>query len=193
MICTRACLHVRHYELRVPIGSQPTVCGDLFLEDKMQIYKVQYWTVARKLSIGGLCVGTRGGSLDIIKLTKILLIYSVSLLNLGGLGTLFGGTKATKDPRGDGDWSNNSISSNIWCAVGIFGYTRQVSNAWKKGYFSKNLTAMSSQSYWKTICTQLQLAWSDIDERKGYRFERCSATRWTDAEFVTQLPTLINK
>jgi len=44
-------------------------------------------TVATKLSIGGLYVGA--GGLTLI-LTKILLTYSVSYFNLGGLGALFG-------------------------------------------------------------------------------------------------------
>ena len=42
------------------------------------------------------------GGLDIIKLTKASLIYSVSRFNLGGLGALFGGEKPTKAPRGVG-------------------------------------------------------------------------------------------
>jgi len=42
------------------------------------------------------------GVLDIIKLNKIPLIYSVSRFNLGGLGALFGVAKPTKAPRGDG-------------------------------------------------------------------------------------------
>ena len=64
-------------------------------------------TVARKLSIRGFCSSAGGlcgcaGVLDVIKLTKISPIYSVSRFNLGGLGALFGGTKRTKAPRGDG-------------------------------------------------------------------------------------------
>jgi len=51
------------------------------------------------------------GGLDIIKLTKTPLIYSVSRFNLGGLGALFGGAKPTKAPCGDGT-GNMSDSSN---------------------------------------------------------------------------------
>jgi len=42
------------------------------------------------------------GGAYIIKLTKTALIYSVSHFNLGGRGALFGWTKPTKAPRGDG-------------------------------------------------------------------------------------------
>jgi len=57
-------------------------------------------TVARKFSIGGLCSSAGGlcvclGGLDIIKLTKAPLIYSVSRFNLGGLELCLGG-KPTK-------------------------------------------------------------------------------------------------
>jgi len=53
-------------------------------------------TVARTFSIGGLCSSAGGFSfvseeLDIIKLTKTPLIYSVSRFNLKGLGAFFGG------------------------------------------------------------------------------------------------------
>jgi len=50
--------------------------------------------VARKFSIGGLCVCA--GGLDIPKLTKTQLIYSVSRFNLGELGVLFGEVRPTK-------------------------------------------------------------------------------------------------
>ena len=59
-------------------------------------------TVARKFSIGRLCGSARGGcvcaggGLDIIKLTKTPLFYSISRFNLRGLGALFGGAKPTK-------------------------------------------------------------------------------------------------
>jgi len=43
-----------------------------------------------------------GGGLDIIKLIKIPPIYSVSRFNLRGFEALFGGSKHTKAPRGDG-------------------------------------------------------------------------------------------
>ena len=53
-------------------------------------------TVARKFSIGGFAVLRGGfafvrGGLDIVKLTKTPLIYSVSGFNVRGLGALFGG------------------------------------------------------------------------------------------------------
>ena len=64
-------------------------------------------TVARKFSIGGLCSSTGGlcvgaGGLDIIKLTKILLIYSVSRLNLGGLKLCLGRISPPKPPVATG-------------------------------------------------------------------------------------------
>jgi len=46
--------------------------------------------------------------LDIIKLTKTPLIYSVSRFNLGELGDLFGEAKPTKAPRGDGTVSRST-------------------------------------------------------------------------------------
>jgi len=47
--------------------------------------------------------------MDIIKLTKNPLIYSVSRFNLGGLGALFGGAKPTKDLLWRWDWSIDSF------------------------------------------------------------------------------------
>jgi len=49
----------------------------------MAKYVLRARTVARKFSIGGLCVCE--GGLDIIKLTEIPLIYSVLCFNLGKL------------------------------------------------------------------------------------------------------------
>jgi len=46
-------------------------------------------TVARKSSIGELCVCAEGGLT--FKVDKVALIYNVSYFNLGGLGVLFGG------------------------------------------------------------------------------------------------------
>ena len=43
------------------------------------------------------------GGLDIEKLIKPPMIYSVSYFDLWGLSTLFGGDKPTKAPRGDGN------------------------------------------------------------------------------------------
>jgi len=52
-------------------------------KNKIKAYiHTAFRTVARKFSIGGLCSSV--GGLDIIKLTKIPLIYSVSCFNLGG-------------------------------------------------------------------------------------------------------------
>jgi len=42
------------------------------------------------------------GGLDITKLTKIPLTYSVSRFNFGGFGVFLGGAKPTKALRGDG-------------------------------------------------------------------------------------------
>jgi len=50
--------------------------------------------------LGGLYVCA--GGLDIESLTKTQMVYSVSYLYLGGLGTLIGGSKPPKSPRGDG-------------------------------------------------------------------------------------------
>jgi len=57
-------------------------------------------TVARKFLIGGLCGSAGGlcacaGGLDIIKLTKTPLIYSVSRFNLGGLKLCLGVLNST--------------------------------------------------------------------------------------------------
>jgi len=49
------------------------------------------------------------GGLDIIKLTKTPLIYSVSRFNLGSWA-LFRGAKPTKAPRGDGTDENNGYA-----------------------------------------------------------------------------------
>jgi len=54
-------------------------------------------------SAGGLFVCARGG-LDIVKLTKTPLFYSVSRFILGELGALFGGAKPTKTPSWRRDW-----------------------------------------------------------------------------------------
>jgi len=56
------------------------------------------------------------GGLDIIKITKTQLIYSVSRFNLGGLGALFGRSQPTKDPRGDGTakYPQSVGSSSFW-------------------------------------------------------------------------------
>ena len=53
---------------------------------------------------GGRFALVRGG-LEVIKLSKIPLLYSVSRFNLGGLGALFGGAKPTKAPPWRRDWS----------------------------------------------------------------------------------------
>jgi len=75
-------------------------------------------TVTRKFSIGGLCGSASElcvffGSLDIIKLTKTPLIYSVSRFNLGGLGALLGGLSPPKPPLGDGTVSRSMIDTPI--------------------------------------------------------------------------------
>jgi len=43
-----------------------------------------------------------GWGLDIVKIPKTPLIYSVSRFNFEGLGTLFGVLSPPKPPRGDG-------------------------------------------------------------------------------------------
>jgi len=60
------------------------------------LYILNGRTVARKFSIGGLCISAEGvgfvrGVLTLKKLTKSQLIYSVSCFNLGKLGASFGG------------------------------------------------------------------------------------------------------
>jgi len=55
----------------------------------------------------GLCISVGGifafaERLDILKLAKTPLIYSVSCFNLGRLGALFGGAKPTKAPVATG-------------------------------------------------------------------------------------------
>ena len=68
-------------------------------------------TVARKFSIGGLCV--RLGGLDIIILTKTPLIYSVSRFNLGGLSP-------PKPPwRRNWQWSGYAVDM-MFCHASIF-------------------------------------------------------------------------
>jgi len=58
-------------------------------------------TIARKFSIGGLCVSA--GGLDTPKIDKISTDDSVSCLNLPGLGALFGGLRP-KRPPWSRDW-----------------------------------------------------------------------------------------
>ena len=60
-------------------------------------------TVARKFSIGGLCVsagcfGFVRRGLTLQKLTKSQLIYNVSCFSLGGLGAFLGGLSPQKPP-----------------------------------------------------------------------------------------------
>ena len=49
------------------------------------------------------------GGLDIEKLIKPPMIYSVSYFDLRGLSSLFGRSKPTKAPRGDETGSNSKI------------------------------------------------------------------------------------
>jgi len=62
---------------------------------RYQRYELSCRTVARKFSIGGLCVCA---GVDIPKLNKTQLVYSISRFNFGGLGALLGGPKPTKAP-----------------------------------------------------------------------------------------------
>jgi len=81
-------------------------------------------TVARKFSIEGFAVLRGGfalvrGGLDIIKLTKILLIYSVSRFNLGGLKLCLGGLSPPKPPVATG--LDSSCTKNKWPkCMGLF-------------------------------------------------------------------------
>jgi len=64
-------------------------------------------TVARKFAIGGICSSAGRfslclGGLEIIKLIKTPLIYSVARFNLGGLEVCLGGLSPPKPHRGDG-------------------------------------------------------------------------------------------
>ena len=58
-------------------------------------------------SCGGLCVCA--GGLDIEKMIKPPMTYSVSYFDLRGLSSLFGRSKPTKAPRGDETGSNSKI------------------------------------------------------------------------------------
>ena len=82
------------------------------LSSKCVICATDYRTVARKFSIGWLC-SYAGGGLDIIKLTKTQLIYSVSRFNLGGLELCLGRLSPPKLPRGDG----TDYVAGVICAV----------------------------------------------------------------------------
>jgi len=93
------------------IGGLIVRCNAMKRSDLMYgitwITLLQYRTVARKFSIGGLCSSAGGlcvcaGKLDIIKFTKSPPIYSVSRFNLGRLGTLFGGLSPPKSPVATG-------------------------------------------------------------------------------------------
>jgi len=53
-------------------------------------------TVARKSSVGGLYICARG--LSILKFDETTLVFSVSYINLEGLGALFGGLSPPKSP-----------------------------------------------------------------------------------------------
>jgi len=80
--------------------------------------RVRYRTVARKFSVGELCRSAGrlcvcAGGLDIIKLTKIPLIYGVSSFNLGGSWSFAWGAKPAKDPRGDETGTISTICRNL--------------------------------------------------------------------------------
>ena len=65
--------------------------GDCLIVCPLRNSGFEHRTVAWNFSKGSLCVCAE--ELDIIKLTKTPLIYSVSRFNLGGLGAWFGETK----------------------------------------------------------------------------------------------------
>jgi len=80
-------VHVRLAQLCTENGISIYMCSAVEVTWLAQNFRhnstcVWFRTIAKKFSIGGL---------DIIKLSKIPLIYSVSHFNLGGLGALFGG------------------------------------------------------------------------------------------------------
>jgi len=107
-----AFVHVRPAQLCTENGISIYMCSAVevaWLAQNFRHDSTRVWfrTIAKNFSIGGftvlrgdlrLCVG-----LDIIKLSKIPLICSVSRFNLRGLGTLFGGRLSPpQPPRGDG-------------------------------------------------------------------------------------------
>ena len=72
------------------------------LNYRFSMWHSTYRTVARKSSIGGLCVCAKG--LDIEKLIKTPLMYSVSCFSLGGSVLCLGVLSPPKPPRGDGNF-----------------------------------------------------------------------------------------
>jgi len=61
---------------------------------------VGFTTVARKFSIGGLCVSA--GWLDALKIDKNSTDLQCFMFQFGGLGSFVWGAKPPKAPRGDG-------------------------------------------------------------------------------------------
>ena len=98
-------------------------------------------TVARKFSIGRLCVSAVGlwacaRGLTLYKLTKTQLVYSVSCFNLvGGLGALFGGLSPQKPSCADGteNTSVNLTRSRLPFCFYAF-YYRWVSSHWENSF-----------------------------------------------------------
>ena len=96
-------------------------------------------TVARKFSIrgfailrGGLCVCA--GGLDIIKLTKTPLIYSVSRLNFGGLELCLRGDKPTKAPPWRDTLKSLLNTNNPWNHCRLLAAQESHTAAWSKAF-----------------------------------------------------------
>jgi len=86
----------------------------LYMRLQTKMDTVRTSTVARKSSLGGPYIRVGGfafvpGGLDMEKLMKPPMIYSVSYFDLRGLSSLFGRSKPTKAPRGDETGSNSKI------------------------------------------------------------------------------------
>jgi len=101
-----AFVHVKPTQLCTENGISIYMCSAVevaWLAQNFRLSSTRVWfrTVAKKFSIGGLC--SSAGGLDIIKLSKISLIYSVSRFNLGGLELCLG-VKPTKAPPWRRDW-----------------------------------------------------------------------------------------
>ena len=70
---------------------------------------LQFRTVARKSSNGGLCVCAGGLDIEIAIITPF--ISSVSYFNLGGHGALFGRAEPNEAPRSNG---TECVTSERW-------------------------------------------------------------------------------
>jgi len=108
-----AFVHVRPAQLCTENGNSIYMCSAVevaWLAHNFRHNSTRVWfrTIDKKFAIGvlyssagGICVCA--GGIDIIKLSKILLIYSVSRFNLG-LELCLGGAKPTTAPPWRRDW-----------------------------------------------------------------------------------------